>query len=394
MNPRATKVKPGLYLHLPFCSAICPYCDFAVRRGSRGQRSRFVTALVREIETTAADLPPALAAPDTIYFGGGTPSLLEAEDLERILAAVRAGFSVPRGARVFLEANPEDVDAGSLDAWRRLGVEFLSLGVQSFDPLDLEFLGRRHTAAEGRRAVELALGAGFETVSVDLIYGLPHHDAGRWRRTLETAVKMRPDHLSCYELEIHRRTVFGKRQARGELAELPEERQAELFLLTHRLLADRGYPGYEVSNFARDDAHQSRHNRKYWRHVPYLGLGPSAHSFDGRRRWWNERSSPRWEKQILAGQPAVGGSEELADEDLALEAVMLGLRTAVGVDRAAFRERFGFGLAERNPGVVDRACRQGLLRAVGDRLIPTVEGWAVADALAASFEFDAAPRSR
>ncbi|MEE8526568.1 MAG: radical SAM family heme chaperone HemW [Thermoanaerobaculia bacterium] len=380
-NPR-----PGLYLHLPFCSAICPYCDFAVRVGSRDKRSRFVAALVREIELAAADLPPALEAPDTVYFGGGTPSILEAADLERILGAVGAGFSPPDGVRVFLEANPEDVDGDSLRAWRRLGVDFLSLGIQSFDPRDLEFLGRRHTAAEARSAVELALEAGFETVSIDLIYGLPHHDARGWRRTLETAVEMSPDHLSCYELEIHRRTVFGKRRARGDLAELPEGCQAELFLLTHRVLADRGYPGYEVSNFARGDEHQSRHNRKYWRHVPYLGLGPSAHSFDGRRRWWNERLLPRWQARVRDGRPAVAGSEQLSDEDLALETVMLGLRTAAGIDRTAFRERFDFDLVERNPRMVESAGERGLLRTLSDRLVPTLEGLAVADALAASFD--------
>jgi putative oxygen-independent coproporphyrinogen III oxidase len=381
MNPA-----PGLYLHVPFCSAICPYCDFAVRRGARLQRARFAATLVREIEAASADLPKPLRAPDTVYFGGGTPSLLAAEGLERILTAVRRCLSAPEDARVFLEANPEDVAAGSVDDWRRLGVDFLSLGVQSFDDRDLDFLGRRHAAAGARRAVELALDAGFETVSVDLIYGLPHQDEAGWRRTLETAVELAPDHLSCYELEIHPRTVFGKRHARGELAELPEARQADLFLLTHRLLAENGYPGYEVSNFARGDDHPSRHNQKYWRHVPYLGLGPSAHSFDGRRRWWNERQLPRWEKRVQAGAPAVAGSEELSDEDLALETLMLGLRTAAGVDLAAFGERFGFDLVARNRRAVAGAVERGLLRLPDDRLAPTLEGFAVADALAASFE--------
>jgi oxygen-independent coproporphyrinogen-3 oxidase len=357
-----------------------------VRVGGRDQRSRFVAALIREIDAVTGDLPAVLRSPDTVYLGGGTPSLLEAENLERILAAVRRGFSTPAETRVFLEANPEDVDADRVAAWRRLGVTFLSLGVQSFDDRDLEFLGRRHTGAEARRAIELALGAGFETVSVDLIYSLLHHDAAGWRSTLAAAVELAPDHLSCYELEIHPRTVFGKRHAQGQLAELPDLRQAELFVLTHRFLAEAGYPGYEVSNFARGEAHQSRHNRKYWRHVPYLGLGPSAHSFDGRRRWWNERSTPRWEKRVVAGQPAVAGSEELSDEDLALETLMLGLRTAAGVDLAGFRERFGQDLVAVNRQVVDGAVARGLLRTPSERLAATLDGLAVADGLAASFE--------
>ncbi len=380
---------PGLYLHLPFCSAICPYCDFAVRVGDRERQRRFVETLVREIQTVTEDLPPAFQSPDTVYFGGGTPSLLDTRQLERIFFWTAKEFLPTQDqARVFLEANPEDVSRSSVKSWLRLGVDFLSLGVQSFDDRDLAFLGRRHKAADARRAVRLAAAGGFETVSVDLIYGLPHHDLESWRRTLETAVELSPDHLSCYELEIHQRTVFGKRHARGELVELGQKRQAELFLFTHRWLADHGYPAYEVSNFARSDGQQSRHNRKYWRHVPYLGLGPSAHSFDGRRRWWNERSSPRWQKLIRSGRSAIAGSEELSDQDLALETVMLGLRTAAGVDRADFHRRFGFDLVERNRRGVDEARERGLLQVSSERLIPTLEGWAVADGLAASFEID------
>ncbi len=376
----------GIYLHVPFCSAICPYCDFAVRVGRREKRARFVDTLCEEISREAETRPGfAGAGIDTIYLGGGTPSILGPEELERILAAVRAAFAPAPGARVFLEANPEDTDAASLAAWRRLGVSFLSLGVQSFEPRDLAFLGRRHTAAEARRAVELAFDAGFETVSIDLIYGLPHHGPAAWRRALEEALALAPQHLSCYELEIHRRTTFGKRRARGELAELPEAEQAELFLLTHRLLAERGYRGYEVSSFARDGTAESRHNRKYWRHVPYLGLGPSAHSFAGRRRWWNERLVPRWEKKVRRGEPGEAGAEVLGDGELALETVMLGLRTAAGVDLERFRTRFGFGLVERNRPRVERLADEGRLRVAGRRLVPTVEGLAVADAIAGSF---------
>ena len=381
---------PGLYLHVPFCSAICPYCDFAVRVGRREKRIRFVDTLLSEIGREAGTRPGfAGAGIDTIYLGGGTPSILDREDLERILAAVRRAFAPRPDAQIFLEANPEDVGARSLAAWRRLDVSFLSLGVQSFDRRDLAFLGRRHTPAEARRSVELALGAGFETVSVDLIYGLPHHDLAAWRRTLEQAVGLGPQHLSCYELEIHRRTTFGKRRARGELEELPEAEQAELFLATHRLLRERGYRGYEVSNFARapaggPPAHESRHNRKYWRHVPYLGLGPSAHSFDGRRRWWNERLLPRWEKKVRRGEPGTEGSEVLDDRQLALETLMLGLRTARGVDLERFRRRFGYDLVERHRARVERLVEEERLRLAGGRLVPTLEGLAVADAIAAS----------
>lgn len=381
----------GLYAHVPFCSAICPYCDFAVRVGRRDKRRRFVDTLLLEIARCQLAGDPPFAAVDTIYFGGGTPSLLEPEDLERLLDAIRSRFHPLSGTRVTLEANPEDVDETSLQAWRRLGVSILSLGIQSFDDGELRFLGRRHDAATARRAVELALAAGFETVSVDLIYGLPGQSAGALRDNLEQATALGPDHLSCYELEIHRRTTFGKRAASGELVELPGDRQAELFALTHRLLADAGYEGYEVSNFARAPAHRSRHNRKYWRHAPYLGLGPSAHSFDGdRRRWWNQRLQPRWERALRSGRTPEADSEMLQPRDLALETIMLSLRTAGGIDLVDFERRFGFDLVETNLALVERSTAGGLLRHEEGRLAPTVPGMAVADGLAAAFEVEPA----
>ena len=377
----------GLYLHIPFCSAICPYCDFAVRVGRREQRKRFVDTLLLEISRHEGG---GFAPVDTIYFGGGTPSMLEVGDLERLLEAIRRTFRPLPGTSVFFEANPEDIDRANLEAWRRLGVGTLTLGVQSFDDDELRFLGRRHDAKAALRSVELALDAGFETVSIDLIYGLPDQSAEALRRNLEQAVALQPDHLSCYELEVHQRTTFGKRAARGELAELPDDAQAELFLLTHRHLADAGYPGYEVSNFARAPEHHSRHNRKYWRHVPYLGLGPSAHSFDGkRRRWWNHRQLPRWERALTSEPSPEAGSEVLATRDLALETIMLALRTAAGIDLAAFEQRFGFDLARRNQPLIERSVASGLLRHQDGRLAPTLEGLAVADGLAAAFTVEA-----
>ncbi len=376
--------RAGLYLHIPFCSAICPYCDFAVRVGRREKRRRFVETLLLEI---AGHSGTPFAPIDTIYFGGGTPSILEPENLERLLDAIHRSFHPLPDTLVYLEANPEDVDSGALETWRQLGVGTLSLGVQSFDDEELRFLGRRHDAAAARRSVELAMAAGFESVSLDLIYGLPGQCAGAWRRGLEQAVALGPDHLSCYELTVHRRTTFGKRKARGELVELPDAEQAELFLITHRYLAAAGYDGYEVSNFARTPAHRSRHNAKYWRHAPFLGLGPSAHSFDGdRRRWWNQRLLARWERAVRAGERPEEDSESLSDDDLALETIMLAMRTAEGVDLARFEERFGVALEARNRSAVERAVGGGLLRHQDGRLAPTIEGLAVADGLAAALE--------
>lgn len=385
------RAAPGLYVHVPFCSAICPYCDFAVLRGGPARRRQFVDALIAEAGLWNAEAA-AWEPFDTVYLGGGTPSALAPGELARLLTGVRRSLPVAPDAWLGMEANPEDVTAESLAAWRALGVDMLSLGVQSFDGETLRFLGRRHGPEEARRAVELALGAGFGTVSVDLIYGEGAAGGGakaamrRWRRDLEQAAALAPQHLSCYQLTIHEGTPFGFRAARGELSELPETAQAGLFRLTHRLLDARGYRAYEVSNFATAPTHRSRHNRKYWDHTPYLGLGPSAHSFDGKRRWWNERKLPRWEARLAAGERPIAGDEMLTAADLALEEIMLSLRTTAGLDLDRFRRRHGFDLAAHNRLLVDRLVAGGRLIERCDRLVPTLAGLAVADALARAFD--------
>ena len=240
--------------------------------------------------------------------------------------------------------------------------------------------------AKARRAVETCLDAGFHTVSVDLIYGLPNQTEDAWRRDLDAALALGPQHLSCYELEIHPRTVFGKRHARGELTELPEDDQADLFLLTHRHLAEHGYEGYEVSNFARTREHRSTHNAKYWHHVPYLGLGPSAHSYagtpDGGVRWWHERHAPRWARRLREGRGGVEDFEQLSHRDLAFEGVMLGLRTADGVDLEGIERDFGLDLPASRAKQIERWVVEGLMTQEHHRLRPTVAGMAVADRLA------------
>jgi oxygen-independent coproporphyrinogen-3 oxidase len=391
----------GLYLHVPFCAAICPYCDFAVARGDVSARDRFTAALVVEIAASTG----AVAGPfDTVYLGGGTPSHLEPRQLEVMLGAARRTLPIEAGAFSVLEANPEDVTPAAVEAWRELGIDGLSLGVQSFDGAVLHFLGRRHSGEEARRAVELALESGFAWVSLDLIYGSPGERPGRLgspgepgRRArwdplavaladVATATALGPHHLSCYQLTVHDGTPFAVARDRGGLRELSNDAQATLFEALHDALAAGGYPAYEVSSFARGAEHRSRHNTKYWRHLPYLGLGPSAHSFDGARRWWKVRDWREWAAAIEGGAGAIGGSEILTPRDLALEALMLGLRTTDGIAIDAYRERYGVDLLAANPGRVERAVAAGLLVMEQGRLRPTTRGLAVTDALAASFE--------
>ncbi|MDH3746008.1 MAG: radical SAM family heme chaperone HemW, partial [Acidobacteriota bacterium] len=374
---------PGLYLHLPFCSAICPYCDFSVLTGDREKRRSFVEDLLAELDLVEETWP----AFETIYLGGGTPSLMEVEDLARVLDGVKNRFAVQEGAGLFFEANPEDVTTETLSGWRDLGAATLSLGVQSFDEGQLRFLGRRHDPQTARSAVSMALAAGLDTVSLDLIFGLPGQSRSRWQADLEAAVELQPHHVSCYQLTVHERTVFGARSRQGGLEEMGNERQAELFYLTHELLRAAGYEAYEVSNFASAPVHRSRHNLKHWRHAPYLGLGPSAHSYDGDgRRWWNERSLAGWQQKTRAGKRPIAAEENLSPTELLLETLMLGLRMREGVDLEEIRLRFGVDLEKTNRELLETLEADGLVLREGARLLPTLGGLAVADGLAADFD--------
>ncbi|MXX74149.1 MAG: coproporphyrinogen III oxidase family protein [Holophagales bacterium] len=385
----------GLYVHIPFCSAICPYCDFAVARGGEADRGRFVEALIEEIgllgcggdeRGTVATRIFESARFDTVYFGGGTPSALSVEQLGAVRGRLVGAFAIDPEAEWTIEVNPEDASAEALAGWRELGFDRISLGLQALDDRALRFLGRRHDAAAARASVERAREAGFRSVSVDLIYSLPGFDGGWWLGTLGEVAALGPDHVSCYELTIHEGTPFGRRREAGRLCETGEDERAANFVATHRRLAELGYEGYEVSNFARREADRSRHNRKYWRHQAYLGLGPSSHSFAGRSRWWNVSSWKDWSAAVAGGDSPVAGREELKDDQLLLEAVMMGLRQRSGLDCAALEGRFGIDPAAGNGGRIEAWEKAGWLRVRGRRLEPTLEGMARADRLAGEWK--------
>ncbi len=417
---------PGLYIHVPFCDRVCPYCDFAVQTGGPRKRAAYVRSLLREIHglgeragapaTSEARSDNVAGSPDrtphplraqeplwsvgqpfdSIYLGGGTPSALSAAALEEILATVREVLPVDSGAAITLEANPEDVTDDSLDSWRRQGVSCLSLGVQSFDAVTLELLGRVHTPEQAIAASERSISAGFEAVSLDLIFAVPGQSAESWRATLQHAIDLRPHHISCYELTVHERTRFYRERAQGDFAEVPDDDKAEQFFLTHRFLAGAGYPAYEVSNFARRPQFRSRHNAKYWDHTPYLGLGPSAHSFDGNnKRWWNERRLSDWQRVLEEASCAVAEQERLTSEQLVLEALALGLRTTRGLDLEHMSGRYGIDLRPANAALIDELVGRGLLQGrAGSRLTPTLEGLAMADTLAGAFTIPAPAQRR
>ncbi len=380
MNPSPSN-SAGLYVHVPFCTSVCPYCDFAVTIAGEDRRDAWVDAVVREAEIRS---DTGLGF-DTVYFGGGTPSSLTSEQLVGILDGLRRHLEVDLESELFLEANPEDVSRDAVAVWRDLGVGFVSLGIQSFDEADLAFLGRRHSAAEAQRATEILCETGFKTVSVDLIYGLEGRSENHWRRQLESAVGLGVDHLSCYQLTVHEGTVLKRRVASGAVKEIRDPEMTKLFFLTHETLAKSGFEGYEVSNFSSAPEHRSRHNQKYWDHTPYLGLGPSSHSFVGGRRWWNLAKLRLWQRALSEGKTPVVGEEWLSNEQLVLEALMLGFRTTMGVDFERVRQQFGVDFMAKNEDAVDLLCASGHIEVDGTRLRPTLAGLAIADTLARSF---------
>ena len=361
---------PGLYVHVPFCKTKCPYCDFASVT-SLSSVPDWLGAVKRETRL----YEDRFSRFDSLYLGGGTPSLLSEQELGSLVSLLHRTFRISRDAEFTVEMNPDDLASDKLSVLRELGVNRVSLGVQSFDDGELRFLKRRHTAEQALRALDELKAAGFSNVGVDLMYGLPGQAEESWMRTLEQAVRFSPEHLSCYELTLHENTPFGDLQARGEIAPLGESKQSAFFLLTSAFLEEKGYIHYEVSNFAKGEETLCRHNLKYWSRAPYLGLGPSAHSFQEGVRWWNLRDLEAYCGALAEGKAPVAGSETLTPEQVYLETILLGFRTRDGVDREIFRGRPG------TEEVLGHLRRAGVVRGLKGKIVPTVKGVLVADSL-------------
>jgi putative oxygen-independent coproporphyrinogen III oxidase len=364
--------KPGLYVHVPFCARKCPYCGFfSVPKPAL--IPAFLDALRVEAELYRTAWPDRF---DTLYLGGGCPSLLSGPQLDQLLGIVRSAFRFTPEAEVTLEANPEHVTPGAPAAWRAAGINRLSLGAQSFNESDLAWLGRRHGPADVERAVAAARAAGFKDLGLDLIYGLPGRTPDHWPGVLQAALALEPTHVSAYQLTVEPRTLLARRVARGEVVCPGEDEQADLFLITHDLLTGAGYEHYEISSFARRGK-RSRHNQKYWRRADYLGLGPAAHSLRAGRRWWNFSSLKQYLAALGAGRRPAAAGEDLTRGQVRLETLMLGLRTADGLDLAAWRREFGGDLPAES--AVGRLAAEGLVRIEDGRLKPTPAGMLLAD---------------
>ena len=326
---------------------------------------RYVSALTREIEAS-----PHSPTADTIYFGGGTPSLLEPEQLTCILQAVRSRFDIAPDAEVTLEMNPATVSAEKLAAYRELGVNRASFGVQTFNDRDLKLLARGHTANDARETFRLLRDAGFDNISFDLIAGLPGQTLDDWNRNLDEAIAMRPEHMSLYLLEIHAGTPLAEQVRSGRRTPIDDDLAAEMYVILRERLAAAGYEQYEISNFSRP-GFRSRHNTKYWLLEPVYGFGVSAHSFDGRERFANVRETDAYIRMLDEQSAAEVTREPI---DAASEFIFLGLRLADGIDVAAVRERFGFEVMERYGTDINRLIADGLVELVSGRLRLTPRG--------------------
>jgi len=362
-----------VYVHVPFCGRRCVYCDFSIAVRARVPVAAYVDGVRAEL-TARFGAPPRgadRARIDTLYFGGGTPSRLGGEGLAGLVGAMRDWFAWDAAAEVTVEANPEDVDPEAVRAWRAAGVTRLSIGAQSFGADALAWMRRTHARDAAERAVEAARGEGIADISLDLIFALPGGVVRDLDADLARLVALAPTHVSIYGMTVEPGTPLGRWAERRVVAEADETRYETEFMLAHDVLASAGYVHYEVSNFARD-GHRARHNSAYWSGAPYLGVGPSAHGFDGAVRRWNESAYARWLPRVASGSDPVTGCDPLDADARATESVYLGLRTTGGLT-----------IAPDERTRVSRWADAGWATLDGDRLRLTPAGWLRLDALAA-----------
>jgi len=375
---------PGIYIHIPFCVRKCPYCDFNSYKAAGRDSSAYVQALLSEMRLVRGALPHSLPEFGSVYFGGGTPTVLPAPDLISILEAVRILFPISANAEVTIEANPGTVDPESLARLRGAGFNRLSLGVQSLENRLLKALGRVHTAEQAVESFAWARQAGFANISIDLMYALPGQSIDDWRVTLECAVSLQPEHVSAYALTIEPGTPFWRRRESGKLHLPSEDEELEMERLAETVLCSSGYERYEVSNYAKPGC-RSRHNQVYWRNWPYLGFGAGAASYwEGERRI-NIKQPSAYVRTVKRGRLPIADAEKLPPLKAAGETLMLGLRMLEGIDSADVKQRFGVDVLSVFASEVERMKTLGLLQVDGTRLKLTPQGLLLANEVWAAF---------
>jgi oxygen-independent coproporphyrinogen-3 oxidase len=375
--PLATTSMSSLYLHIPFCRQACNYCNFHFTT-SLHFKPELVSALLMEAGLQKDFL--AGETLETIYFGGGTPSLLEISDMEKLLGGIRRNYPVEDGAEITLEANPDDISAEKLDAWENLGINRLSIGIQSFHEDDLRWMNRTHSARQSEKSLDLARER-FSNITIDLIYGIPGLTHEKWRSNVERALRFQVDHLSCYALTVEPKTPLDKLIREKKFANVDAGHQSEQFLSLMQWMEDAGYEHYEISNFSKP-GFGSRHNTSYWTGKKYLGLGPSAHSYAGEARQWNVSNNNQYVRSIMEGKVPFE-REILTPAQKMNEYIMTSLRTSEGIDmqklEKAERERLGKAVRK----FIDR----GMVIEKEGHLRLTREGKLFADGIAAELFF-------
>lgn len=371
----------GIYIHIPFCRQACNYCNFHFSTSLR-YKNAFIQALLKEIELQSTANYLQGQQVETIYFGGGTPSLLQTDELALVMNALHQWFNIQPTAEITLEANPDDVTDEKLIGWKKLGINRLSIGIQSLFEEDLQWMNRAHTAAEAKNVISKARAAGFETFTVDLIYGTPGLSDEKWKQNLEWVVAQGITHLSCYALTVEEKTALDKQIRLQQKQPVVAEQQSRQFLLLMNYMQQAGFEHYEISNFAKP-GHRSKHNSSYWHGTHYLGLGPSAHSFNGISRQWNVANNQRYiqslEQAIIPFE-----KEELTETQQLNEYIMTSLRLMEGCDLHFVQQRFGpekaIVLQQEARIFIDR----NWLIEKENYLILTTEGKLFADAVAAA----------
>lgn len=366
------EVVTGLYIHIPFCPQHCPYCAFAVLTGHRHLYERYVEAVCHELRMWE---PARLGPFHTVYIGGGTPSMLAPHQLERLLQTAASVGGLATDAELTLEANPTTIEASKFADIRRAGFNRLSLGVQSFRDADLRLLGRFHDARECDEAYRRARQAGFDNISIDLMFSVPGGPKAHWTHTIEHALGLAPEHISTYSLTLEEGTRFAKRHQAGDLTLVSEAEDEWCYAWTMERLEGAGYEQYEVSNFARQ-GYRSRHNWGYWTGVPYIGIGMSSHSYVHGQRQWNVSGIETYLSLVEANQLPCAGTESLEGWEKRQEELWLQLRTCDGIQLDARECQ-----ALQRSGKFDAMQRQGWLRVDGQRLALTRQGRVLADSI-------------
>lgn len=373
----------GIYIHIPFCRSRCSYCDFATGAYDGALAERYVRAVAKEI--TQFHAPESSWEINTIYFGGGTPSLLAPAQVAHILQAVRERFRVAQDVEVTMEMNPGTLTPGILREFRRLGINRASFGAQTFNDAELRRLGRRHTAEDVRRTIDYLRDAEFDNISFDLIAGLPAQTLGAWSRNLDEALALRPEHLSLYLLEVHEGTPLADQIKRGVQPRPDDDLAAEMYRLMLDKACDAGYVHYEISNLCLP-GYESRHNVKYWTGAPVYGFGCSAHSYDGaHRRWSNERDAARYTALVEVGGSPVVETIELDDREASAESIFLGLRLLRGISLSTHQARFGADLRTECTDELARLRDAGLIEIKDDWLKLTPSGALLSNEVFATF---------